>query len=145
MERFGEGSEERGISRLGREEEVGVEIWGIRRPFRELSRGLAIVDIANVGRSWESILNFRIMKIERMVENFAYFISKRDEWYQVETKLEKRKADVARPGEARNGSAFSDNNTSPRRHNIMFPSSKQFLQVTVGHSKVMFSNIENNG
>ena len=44
--RLGEASVERvGRSREGREEEVGVEIWGTRRPFTEVSRGLAIVDI----------------------------------------------------------------------------------------------------
>ena len=32
-------------SRLGREEEVGVEAKGMRRPERELSRGWVIVDI----------------------------------------------------------------------------------------------------
>lgn len=41
----GELSIERGISREGREEEVGVEIRGIRRPVTEDSRGEAIVDI----------------------------------------------------------------------------------------------------
>ena len=48
-ERFGEGSEERGFSKEGREEEVGVEIRGGRRPLTEDSRGLAIVDI------WEDL------------------------------------------------------------------------------------------
>lgn len=44
--REGEPSVEReGSSREGREEEVGVEIWGMRRPLTEVSRGLAIVDI----------------------------------------------------------------------------------------------------
>lgn len=33
------------ISREGREEDVGVEIRGIRRPVTEDSRGEAIVDI----------------------------------------------------------------------------------------------------
>lgn len=42
--REGEASD-RGVSRLGREEEVGVERRGTRRPEREGSRGLAIVDI----------------------------------------------------------------------------------------------------
>jgi hypothetical protein len=45
---LGEGEDGRalgGRSRLGREEEVGFEIWGMRRPFMEVSRGLAIVDI----------------------------------------------------------------------------------------------------
>ena len=45
VERLGEGEEARGASKEGREEEVGVEIWGIRRPLVERSRGLAIVDI----------------------------------------------------------------------------------------------------
>lgn len=37
---------ERGFSREGREEVVGVESWGKRRPpVTEVSRGLAIVDI----------------------------------------------------------------------------------------------------
>jgi len=36
---------DRVCSREGREEEVGVEIWGMRRPLTEVSRGLAIVDI----------------------------------------------------------------------------------------------------
>ena len=54
-ERFGEGSEDRGVSKEGRVEVVGVEIKGVelwlllllfgRRPLREGSRGLAIVDI----------------------------------------------------------------------------------------------------
>lgn len=44
-----EGEEsDRGVSRLGREEEVGVEMRGIRRPEREGSRGLAMVDIVVV-------------------------------------------------------------------------------------------------
>jgi len=41
---------ERVCSREGREEDVGVEIWGMRRPFTEVSRGLAIVDIVCVVR-----------------------------------------------------------------------------------------------
>lgn len=52
-ERLGEGSEDRvvlGISRLGREEEVGVEIWGTRRPFTDGSRGDAMVDIVGERR-----------------------------------------------------------------------------------------------
>lgn len=46
--RLGDASEERvvlGRSRLGREEDVGVEIWGRRRPFTDVSRGEAMVDI----------------------------------------------------------------------------------------------------
>jgi hypothetical protein len=45
FERFGDPSVDRGRSRLGREEEVGVEMRGIRRPLTDVSRGLAIVDI----------------------------------------------------------------------------------------------------
>lgn len=41
----GEPSFERGLSRLGREEEVGVEISGTRRLLRDGSRGVAMVDI----------------------------------------------------------------------------------------------------
>ena len=48
FERFGDPSVDRGRSRLGREEDVGVEMRGIRRPLTEVSRGLAIVDILGV-------------------------------------------------------------------------------------------------
>lgn len=47
--REGEPSVERVCSREGREEVVGVEIWGMRRPFTEVSRGLAMVDILVAG------------------------------------------------------------------------------------------------
>lgn len=43
--REGEEEGERWLSRLGREEEVGVEIRGMRRPVMEASRGLAMVDM----------------------------------------------------------------------------------------------------
>ncbi len=43
--RFGDEDAERGFSREGREEDVGVEIWGIRLPLTDESRGLAIVDM----------------------------------------------------------------------------------------------------
>lgn len=49
---LGELSWERGISREGREEDVGVEIRGIRRPVTEDSRGEAIVDILLI---WMSV------------------------------------------------------------------------------------------
>jgi hypothetical protein len=42
---LGELSDERGSSRLGREEEVGVGMRGTRRPLTEVSRGLVIEDI----------------------------------------------------------------------------------------------------
>ncbi len=44
--RDGDASVERMMfSNEGREEEVGVEIWGMRRPLMEEERGVAIVDI----------------------------------------------------------------------------------------------------
>ncbi len=44
--RDGEASVERGCSRLGLDDEVGVEIKGMRRPpGTDVSRGEAIVDI----------------------------------------------------------------------------------------------------
>ena len=46
--RLGEAFSERGISRLGREEEVGVDMAGARRPLTDESRGLAIVDISGI-------------------------------------------------------------------------------------------------
>lgn len=43
---FGEASEDLfGISRLGLDEDVGVDIRGTFRPLTEVSLGLAIVDI----------------------------------------------------------------------------------------------------
>lgn len=41
----GLGEEEESSSREGREDDVGVEIKGIRRPVTEDSRGEAIVDM----------------------------------------------------------------------------------------------------
>lgn len=38
---------DRVLSKLGREEPVGVAMSGMRRPLTDVSRGLAIVDILN--------------------------------------------------------------------------------------------------
>ena len=46
--REGEASFERGFSREGREEPVGVDTRGTRRPLTDESLGLAIVDILGV-------------------------------------------------------------------------------------------------
>ena len=49
FERLGDASDDLvGISRLGLDEEVGVDMRGTLRPFTEVSRGLVIVDITIV-------------------------------------------------------------------------------------------------
>ena len=46
---------DRVLSKLGREEPVGVAMSGMRRPLTDVSRGLAIVDILNGAKPGKKI------------------------------------------------------------------------------------------